>query len=490
MSVGYLATLAPVLADGQCELIIQPSARTIVPSQSSIHRVHQAYKVSLEQAIEQLAPQRLVVAFSGGMDSSVLLDVAIAMRGDLPLVAVHINHQLSPNASVWARHCTAHAAAYGIQCHQFEVEVRAQGEGVEASARQARYQVFEKFLQAGDLLLQGHHADDQVETFLQRLMRGAGLRGLAGIPVSRVLGRGHLWRPLLSLSRDQFSDYAQTRGLTWILDESNACTDFDRNYLRHEVVPALRARWPEVSARVTATTQLCADAEALLSAVADEDLATLACERTHFGQRLRLQGFTALSAARQIGVLRHWCRLLALDIPARAHWHEVQAQLVDAGRADSLACVRWGNAELRRYQGWLYLLSQQHAQVDPTAIKGFNGLSVELPDAAAVTLKQQQKGPGRLKAYAIDELSLRWRQGGERCRPVWRQRSQTLKKLFQEVALEPWLRDRVPLVYRGEELVAVGDLWVCAGHDAPDGELGYQINWHIHTPANNDFSMF
>ncbi len=467
--------------------------------------------------------KRWVVAYSGGLDSSVLLDVASKAASEIPVVALHVNHGLSAHAGEWASHCAREAGLRNVPfvCH--EVVLTDCGEGVEAAARHARYEVFADFLKPGDLLLQAHHRDDQVETFFLRLMRGAGPAGLAGIPQSRQLGAASLGRPFLSQSRATLAAYAQTEKLNWVEDESNAQTHFDRNYLRHNVLPLLQHRWPDMSDRVLAASTLCAEAAGMQSEQAATDVAQSDRRVERIGESLDLELVRRLSCERQHSLLRYWCELLQLGVPSLSHLQQVRKQLLDeAGREDSVACVRWANAEVRGYGSRLYLMpslppvvahsANEHRHsgslpdaedsiasnpapvIAETSIPETNIAEAKGPITAGIyeTLSFPVSGRGRLLLClrpasgvagsvrlktGLSGLRVDLRQGGERCRPVGRRHSQVLKKLLQEHRLEPWLRDRVPLLYSDDCLVAVGDLWVCDGYTAAPGEKGYELVW-------------
>ena len=220
------------------------------------------------------------IGLSGGLDSCVLLQLlaearqAAARTSPLPtLTAVHVDHQLSAHSPGWSRHCEALCRSLEVELVIRRVVVAAGATGPEAAAREARYAVFEELVGPGDLLLLAHHLDDQVETLFLRLMRGAGTRGLAGMPRQRRLGKGELCRPLLAFTRESLEDFATERGLAWVEDESNCDLSPDRNYLRHRVLPRLEERWPAYRASVAASIDAVADAETALAALDQASLA-------------------------------------------------------------------------------------------------------------------------------------------------------------------------------------------------------------------------
>ncbi len=397
------------------------------------------------------------IGFSGGLDSTVLLHALAQLRLPVQLRALHINHQISPNADAWQTQCADFCAQYSIPFHVEKVRVENTGKGIEDAARAVRYSVFEKNLAPGDYLLTAHHANDQAETLLLRLMRGTGPRGLAAMASVRILGAGLLARPLLHFTRVELEAYAQTQQLSWVDDESNLDDDYDRNFLRNQVMPLLHSRWPEFKRKWQQTAELCARQEAVMEELAREDLVRAAPLAERVGQSIELNALLGLSPARKQNVLRYWLRLINHTTPEQLHWQQIEQQIF-GGREDAQTRVSWGNVALQTYRQRLYALPLQLPELE---------LQFEL--------RTSNVNP-RLKTD-LPDLHIRYRTGSERCKPVGRAHSQTLKKLLQEHALEPWLRDKVPLVFSGDDLVAVGDLWVCADFVAAEDATGYGLIW-------------
>ncbi len=440
-----------------------------------------------------------VVAYSGGLDSTVLLRALALLRGELPqkVSALHINHRLSANSDVWQAHCEATCDSLDIPLITEEVQVATNaGEGIEAAARLARYSVFERYLREGDCLLQAHHLDDQAETLLLRVLRGSGPRGLGAMPQSRPLGRGRLLRPLLSFSRVQLQTWLDSGGHTWIEDESNSDHTFDRNFIRHQILPRLELRWPGFKRRWSDTAALCRESDQLNRILACSDLAALNPRRERLGVSVEISRLQDWPRARRFNFLRYWFesewfegqRLIGNSIatPEQVHLQEVDSQLV-FGRRDSRARVEWPGCSLRRHRDRLYCLpggrgrqARQNQACSMALAWPITpaGLPLALPDAG-LSAQPQRQGARRLALARLQStrVEVRWRCGGERCRPEGRLHSQTLKKLLQEYGLEPWLRDRVPLVYIDGELAAVADLWVCAAFAAEPGEPGVHLHW-------------
>ena len=395
------------------------------------------------------------VALSGGLDSTVLLHL-LSAEGE-PVSAVHVHHGLSPNADDWADHCAELADSLGVPLVTRQVAVEA-GAGLEAGARDARYGVFQHLLQPGDQLLLAHHGDDQVETFFLRLLRGAGPQGLSGMRSARPLGQGMLLRPLLGVARSELEAYARENDLSWIEDESNRDLRFDRNFLRARVLPLLSDRWP-LRRRVQRAARNLEESALLLQELAGSDLRDCRRRPERLGESIALEPFLALGPERRRNLLRSWAEALGGTWPSALQLAELEQQLASA-HPDRLPAVPLGRVVARRFRDRLFL-TPALPEVPQSYSTFWNGQSV-----------LQLAGRGSLAGlpgWPAAQYRVTFRQGGERARPLERQHSQTLKKLMQEYGLEPWLRDRVPLIFGGDRLLAVGDLFLCDGWggDAP-----------------------
>lgn len=429
------------------------------------------------------------VALSGGVDSMVLLHALVGAELGVPIKAIHVHHGLSVYADQWQQLCESVCQELGVALKTVHVHVKTAGKGLEDAARQARYDAFAELVGLGDILLTAHHGDDQVETMLLRLMRGAGPRGLASMAASRPLGRGLLMRPLLGMERRELERYAQTHHVRWAEDDSNVDRRFDRNYLRHEVMPAMRQRWPGLVAAWSESAVLCSESEALLGDLAAEDLERAVLSepgsRPKIGPVLDVQVLSQWSFARRCNVLRYWIRAQGLPVPGREQLFQVNQQFID-GREDAQARVIGGDWELRRFRRGLYLLRPHwlRALPEPLATLNWNPDAepqLALPDGGRLSAQRlignSAEDEAMLLRTDLPELRVCWRQGGERCQPGDRGHSQSLKNLLQEYDLEPWWRGKLPLIYSGDTLVAAGDLWVCRGFEAPPGTSGYQLGW-------------
>ena len=425
------------------------------------------------------APPRVTVAFSGGLDSTVLL--ATLCRIQLPgrIRAAHVDHGLHPRSAEWAEHCARVAADHGVELVGVRVAVdRESGEGLEAAAREARYGALRDLLVPGEWLLTAHHADDQLETVLLRMLRGTGIRGLRGIIGFGQLDPGWLGRPLLGFTREELRAEADARGLTWIDDPSNLEPRHDRNYLRLRVLPALRERWPAVAQQAERLAEQASEAEQLLEAVAAEDARALAAP-----WHVPRATLAALDQARQRNLLRHLLREMGLDTPSARKLDELRRALLDS-HAESRARVRWPSGEGRVYREALHLLAPL-PQASPSGFRAqLAAGETWVGPEGRLALEPARDADGLPQSMVEGGLTLRFRSGGERFRPRGRDHHHSLKHLFQESGVVPWMRDRVPLLYRGDQLAAIGDLWISADVDAvPASEPRWRVRWTEHPAA-------
>lgn len=439
---------------------------------------HRALDSQLEKFCE--AP-RWWVGFSGGLDSTVLLHLlqrwCRANPGAPALHAVHVHHGLQDQADDWLVHCEWMCKFLQTPLASRHVNLEQGGRGLEAAAREARYRVFEDILEPGELLFLAHHLDDQVETFMLRLMRGAGVHGLAAMPAQRPLAAGTLARPLLEQPRRALAAYAEEHGLQYIDDPSNEDASLDRNYIRREVLPLLEERWPGYRRTVVRASAHLGRAAAQLQA--DVELpATLFSVTGDPGIEDTLLRDSDQEQAAQ--VLRGWLRCGAYPAPDQASLLEFLRQLRDSGATASprLQCREF---VLQRFRGAVYLLPRSLGEVAqlPAGLQLRPGQQLDVPGVGLLAL-QPCTANGLLLA-GDETLQLRYRSGGERCQPVGRSAANSLKKLLQEAALPHWWRDRVPLLYLEDELLAVGGLGPCQGsrwRSAPAaGECLWQLHW-------------
>ncbi|MBJ6984806.1 tRNA lysidine(34) synthetase TilS [Luteimonas sp. MC1750] len=395
----------------------------------------------------------IVVALSGGLDSTVLLHrlaalPAIRARG---LRAVHVHHGLHPAADDWAAGCDAACAALRVPLRVLPVQVaRDSGLGLEASAREARHAAFAAALDAGEVLALAHHQDDQAETFLLRALRASGPEGLAAMRPWRRFGPGWMWRPLLGQPRAGLEAWARANGLSWIEDPANADPAHARSLLRHQVMPLLRQRWPGADAALARSATLCAQAADLL---ADDDRAVLDALLTDAAggrqaRRLPLAPLRALPAARRARLVRAWAAGLGLPpLPATAV--EAVDTLLGA-RSDSAGEVRWADACLRAWRDGLHAVPAAPSLPADWSQLWDGRTPLPIPGGGELALDGAEAFATPLRVHA--------RRGGERLQLPGRTHSHALKHLLQDAGVPPWERTRMPLLSDHEgRVLAAGD---------------------------------
>ena len=433
-----------------------------------------------QQLLEQLnerfpRPAGYCVAFSGGLDSTVLLHALVAIRGLLraPLSAIHIDHALQPGSANWLRHCRQQCGQLDIPLQTLVVDAVAQpGESPEAAARNARYAAIAALLGPRVMLLTAHHQDDQAETLLLQLLRGSGVEGLAAMPAIREWQDGWHARPLLPWRRTALHSWAVAGRLHWIDDPSNAQTVADRNYLRHQVVPKLRARWPAATDNIAHSAALCAEAAEAQRRQAQHDLQGVLSEDR---RRLRVAALRELSPAAARRVLRGWLHSMALPPLPRRRLHEAVEQLC-AARCDAAVCIAWGSHELRRFRDEVWLIRQNLARVPSQPL---DWLGDELALGPGLGWLRRRAGPGGIDRACWEQgrVQVRYRAAGLRCRPAGRAGSRSFKKIAQELLIPPWQRDRTPLIYIDGRIAAIADACVCEPFAAPKGDIGWIVDW-------------
>ena len=414
-----------------------------------------------------MQPQgNLCVAYSGGPDSTALLHVLANLpearaRG---LRAMHVDHGLHADSARWAAHCRAFCATLGVACDVYVVKVeRSGGIGLEAAARKARYAVFAEHLHAGERLVFGHHRDDQAETVLMKLLRGAGPEGLGGMRAERALGDGTLWRPLLALPRQLLRDYVAAHDLPCIHDPSNDDRQLARNLLRHEIMPRLQAHWPQAAISITHSAMLCRTAADTLQ----QDWLT-AYEALHddASNSLDARGWLALPDAWRDPLLAHWLHAQGLSAPTTAQRQQIERQCT--AQEGQLPCICWPGTEVHAWKHRLWAMATR-APVEWLDALHWRGEALTLPGGGRLSLQPAAQLPVT--------LSIRSRRGGERIKPAGDRHTRDLRGLFQSGAIPPWQRDTCPLLYDGDELIAVADRWLSARAEAIFDQCGTRPYW-------------
>jgi tRNA(Ile)-lysidine synthase len=415
------------------------------------------------------------VALSGGLDSTVLLSAMGALRSQgaiAELRAIHVDHGLHPDSRFWSEHCSALAARLGVGCAVTRVEATAApGDSPEAAARAARYRALATALRPGEILVTAHHADDQLEGVLLQWLRGGGLRSIAGMRPVTPFGPGWLARPLLAFPRTDLAAWADREGLDWLEDPSNRDLRYDRNFLRHEVLPGLRGRWPAAARTVGRVAEQAAEMLALDAQAAEVDLGVL-CD----GDTLSLPRLRMLPAARQRRAVRAWLSRRGLPVPSAATLETLRHDMLSAAR-ERIPETHWPGASVHRYRDRLYAepdVADAGAWLPGTWQPGE---TFDLGSAGRLELRPAD-GAGLARERLVLPLRVTRRAPGGTFRPAGSQHRRPLGKWLQERGVLPWRRELLPLLWSGDDLVAVGDL-ACGGPAAArDGEASWRIVWH------------
>ena len=406
--------------------------------------------------------------FSGGLDSTVLLHRLKA--ANLNVRALHVNHGLQAAASTWVEHCRGMAGQVGVPFYVMDVQVDpSHPGGPEAAAREARYAAIRRLMRPGDCLVTAHHRDDQAETVLMRLLRGSGVAGLASMRPFTEFPPGFLWRPLLGKSRAELRQYAERFRLPWVEDPHNLDSRFSRSYLRTDVFPRLNQRWPQAVEQLARTADLCADAVELLDQLAGEDL-----KRTAEQGGLSVRELLRLPRARRNNLLRAFTAQLRFEPPTFDALSRLEREVLRA-RPDAAPKLAWGDAELRRFRDTVYVMPRLPPVPKDAMLEWDGKRDLELPP-----------GCGRLRMLKPlkKEVPLRagFVQGGERIKPAGSRYTRTLRNLFQEAATPLWVRERMPLLFIGDDLEAVADRWATPAFKKAC--KGLKFSWEHHLPGD------
>lgn len=424
--------------------------------------------------------KRFILAYSGGLDSTALVLAMHQIKNKLtaPLLVVHVNHGIHPDAGRWAEACNSLCKQLDLPFQLLQAELsNARRKGLEARAREARYSALSNIAQSGDLLLTGQHADDQAETLLLHLMRGSGVEGLAAIHPLRPWNQGWLGRPLLDIRRRQLQDYVARKNANWIEDPSNQDLSLRRNFLRHKVLPLLIDSWPQAVLSIQQSAAHCNDAMENLADLASLDLQRL--QKTRFDQqlqRLPLQELTELPLRRQRLILRYWIRQQGWQTPGANKLNDFLQQLSSAGN-DARCELRWQAHAMASHSHFLYLNT---------------GDTLPQPPLSSETWGEQVSWHGSLLlknpvGFSFEDYQISSRHGGESINLSNRQGSHRLKKLFQEAGIPPWLRSKIPLLFADATLIAVGDLWLDESFSRQLQQSGNKLIWQ---PANRHWTVF
>jgi len=419
--------------------------------------------MNLRRSLEQFfithnfQEQSLVLALSGGIDSVVLLDVLIKSSYDNnKILAVHVNHGISESSNSWQKFCESLCAKYQITCVNEQVELTDMKLGLEGAARKARYQALSKHITNDTVLLTAQHQDDQCETLLLALKRGSGVLGLAGMLPVTTLPEGAHARPLLDISQQAINDYAAKHKLQWVEDNSNANTDFDRNFLRHDIITAINDRWPSFSANAARSAALCQQQTALAAEIAQLDLSS---NKQHHSQ-LSITLLNQLSDSRISNLIRYWLTINDVMLPSFKQLEQIKFQCLSQNE-DSSPLIAIGQKQLRRYLDNLVITDPQRDTQKMTI--QCDGLSdIELPNnLGVVSFNQPNSVMSVVAPMENQKITIEFGLPGRyKAWPESRDKRRTLKKLWQEYKIPPWQRSHIAYLCYDGELVAALGYWV------------------------------
>jgi tRNA(Ile)-lysidine synthase len=398
------------------------------------------------------------IAFSGGLDSTALLHAMtqIGTENGAGIRVIHINHGLHEQADSWQQHCQNLCEQMGLPFTCETVVVgQSSRQSPEAEARAARYSAIVANMQKDDMLLTAHHADDQAETLILNLMRGAGVDGLAAIRPLRRRGEVWLGRPLLSWRREQLRRYLADLDIDYIEDPSNDDQAIRRNYVRHEILPRLTRMWPAATDQLNKTAKLVRSASSVLQSVGESDLARCRGEKTY---EIDLDLFGQFNDDRQALIVREWARSNHLPSPDQRQVQELLRQMQQTG-VDSALCLQWPGVEVHRYRSKLYIMAALPESPQDWQLEWNGREPVELPGGSGrILLRGSAAG-----LFAEEPLQLHSRSGSELIQPAGEAHHKSLKQLFQSAGVPPWLRSRIPLLSQNGQCLAVGDIWLDQG---------------------------
>jgi tRNA(Ile)-lysidine synthase len=437
--------------------------------------------LKIQAAIQSIPfSDRYFIALSGGMDSVALAYFCLPYlrlhTNDIHVI--HINHGLSPNAEAWSEFCQDFCDQLGIVCHLEKVRVCSEGKGLEAAARKARYEVFSRYLSEGDVLLQGHHLNDQAETVLMRVFKGLGPEALKGIPQIRRLSHGYLYRPWLEIPRELIASSVKTFGLVWVDDESNLDVRFERNYLRHDVLPILSQRRPNILNDLGRTARKSKESVDFIQEWCEASKHEFLSTTYSQSQSVNLSHLAKYSELQKKFILRFWFDLLGVAHPSDSSFQRIFDELLVL-KAHSQAEVCWNGYVVRVFDNTLFCLPRalvnelsldEFVPIDISLAELKSQTCLELPfgkltltllkdDSAHSELLSEKKTPDT-NVYELTcnipetftELTIRFRQGGEKIY-LHQGHSASLKKLYQSNKVLPWLRDKLPLIFSKEALL-------------------------------------
>ncbi len=421
-----------------------------------------------------LNPNNIYIAYSGGVDSHVLLHL-ISLNSELKqkVTAVYVDHGLQLESDAWAEHCRVVAFTLGVNYQAIKVKVgEPRRKSLEELARDARYQALKLLLGQNDVVLLAQHREDQMETVLLQLFRGAGVQGLSGMPAKISFGKGYMCRPLLDISKQDINDYAVINKLSWIEDPSNESDDFDRNFLRNQIIPKLKQKYPALDTTVARSARHCANASIQL-----EELAISLYEQIadKSNQILDILQLLQLNKYKQTLLIRYWFKVNQLRMPAKKIVDNIINEVVNASESKNPE-IKGQGYFIRRYKNKLFCLQADNSK-QSLAEQHWpaNERQIELTDGSNIFIVDSVQGIPQSR-WKSAEVVVKFRKGAEKIRLPGRKGHHTLKNLYQEKGIPPWQRNMIPLIYLDDQLAAVANLWVSTEYFSINKEACYHIN--------------
>jgi tRNA(Ile)-lysidine synthase len=421
-----------------------------------------SFSVSLLQRFFSLYQnfEKYYIAYSGGLDSTVLLHAMRAAK--LPIHAVHVNHHLQQDSNAWQQHCEDICKSLSVAITVQHAQItKLPQKSLEDSARDARYALLENMLAADSAIVTAHHQDDLAETILLQLLRGAGPAGLAAMPECKKLSLGFHLRPFLTCSRTDLLEYASINDLHWVDDPSNKLNDFDRNYLRNEVMPKLLERWPAALQTLSRSSTLQADTLSCLSDLAEIDIQAA---RTAQALKLDVSALQALSSERLNNVLRYWVQSNHMRVPSKKVLQQIVSDVVLKKEIETSPLQTWKEGEIRRFRNCLYLMQPLMPHNAHQVIRWKIDQPLYIESLNRTLQPRDLKDAGVSFPDGVNELIVRFRVGGERLKPFGSKQHRSLKNLLQEAGIPPWERTRIPLLFHEEQLISVLGYWNTGHH--------------------------
>jgi tRNA(Ile)-lysidine synthase len=435
--------------------------------------------LSKDSFLSELKPfsstKKFWVACSGGLDSCVLLHLFYSFKNNIKqtIEVVYVNHGLQEESEKWGQFCKELCQQYELVFTEIVINEKCpKGKSIEEWAREKRYSLIVNMMKKNDVLFTAHHQDDQVETFFLQAFRGAGPRGLSSMPSIKSHDHIFLCRPLLDFTRAEIEGYAKENNLTWQVDSSNSDIRYDRNFLRQKVLPVIEERWPSYRKTINRLILNQQEFRSLIDDVACGDMKLVSHKDT---MCLNVKALKQLSIERQKNLICFWLSEQGFSLPGSKNVIQILSDIVDS-REDKSPCVDWKSVEIRRYKNLLYALEK---------IEG-KKLNVELEWSPEDTLSilnetliaKSQDGKGISKSKTKDaRFIIRYRQGGEKINPDKHGHTKTVKQLFQENAVLPWLRDQIPLIYIDEKLAVIPGFCIDNKYAAEENEPSWNIEW-------------